>query len=141
MPVDGSGNGYLREMRIPRGNAAGGREFERQMEERRRSDHPERRCGAVGSWAMRNFGVNGWPKRTGRSGITRADPSGGRALNREELKRRGWDRKELKRRRKVQGAGRLRKETTMNWPWIAASLMMGAADYAAACARELLKQS
>ena len=64
----------------------------------------------------------------------------------EELKRRGWDQKELKRRRKadpvkVQMAGRLRKETTMNWQWIAASLMMGAADYAAACVREWLKQS
>jgi hypothetical protein len=64
----------------------------------------------------------------------------------EELKRRGWDRKELKRRRKadpgkVQVAGRLRRETTMNWQWIAASLLMGAADYAAACVRELLNQS
>ena len=52
----------------------------------------------------------------------------------------------MKRRRKadpgkVQVAGRLRKETTMNWQWIAAALMMGAADYAAACVREFLKQS
>ena len=64
----------------------------------------------------------------------------------EEVKRRGWDRKELKRRRKadpgkVEVAGRLRKETTMNWQWIATSLAMGAADYAASCVRELLKQS
>jgi hypothetical protein len=56
------------------------------------------------------------------------------------------DRKDLKRRRKadpgkVQVAGRLRRETTMNWQWIAASLLMGAADYAAACVRELLNQS
>ena len=68
------------------------------------------------------------------------------SLLKEELNRRGWDQKELKRRRKsdpgkVQVARRLRKETTMNWQWIAASLMMGAADYAAACVRELLKQS
>jgi hypothetical protein len=27
----------------------------------------------------------------------------------------------------------------MNWQWIATSLMMGAADYAAACARQLLR--
>ena len=42
---------------------------------------------------------------------------------------------------KVQVARRLRKETTMNWHWIAASLAMGAAGYAAACVRELLNQS
>ena len=64
----------------------------------------------------------------------------------EELKRLGWDRKELKRRRKadpgkVAVARRLRKETTMNWQWIVASLTKGAAGYAAACVRELLKQS
>ena len=64
----------------------------------------------------------------------------------EELKRRGWDRNELKRRRKadpskVQVARRLRKETTMNWPWIAASLAMGVAGYAAACVCELFKPS
>jgi hypothetical protein len=29
----------------------------------------------------------------------------------------------------------------MNWEWIAASLMMGAADYAAACVRELLQEA
>ena len=68
------------------------------------------------------------------------------SLLKKELKRRGWDQKELKRRRKadpgkVQMAKRLRKETTMNWEWIAASLMMGAADYAAACVRELLQQA
>jgi hypothetical protein len=61
-------------------------------------------------------------------------------------KRRGWALKELKRRRKggpgkVQMAGRLRKETTMPWGWIAASLVMGARGYAADCIRELLKQS
>ena len=64
----------------------------------------------------------------------------------EELKRRGWDRQELERRRKadpgkVAVAGRLRREMTMNWPWIATTLAMGTADYAAACVRELLKQS
>ena len=74
-----------------------------------------------------------------------AEPRGEKILN-EELKRRGWDRKELKRRRKADPAKaelarRLRKETTMNWQWIATSLAMGAAGYAAACVRELLKQS
>ena len=51
-----------------------------------------------------------------------AEQKAERILN-EELKRRGWDPKELKRRRKadpakVEVAGRLRKETTMNWQWI-----------------------
>jgi hypothetical protein len=64
----------------------------------------------------------------------------------EELKGLGWDRKELKCRRKgdpakVQVARRLRKETTMNWHWMAASLAMGAAGYAADRVRQLLKQS
>jgi anti-sigma factor RsiW len=64
----------------------------------------------------------------------------------EEFQRRGCDRRELKRRKKadpskVQMARRLRKETTMSWSWIAAGLVMGAADYAAASGRELLKQT
>jgi hypothetical protein len=42
---------------------------------------------------------------------------------------------------KIQMARRLRQETTMKWQWIAAVLVMGAAGYAAACVRELLRQS
>ncbi len=83
---------------------------------------------------------HGGPER-GESAEQRAE----RILE-EELRRRGWDQQELKRRRKAdpgkgQVARRLRQETTMNWQWIAATLMMGAADYAAACVRQLLKQS
>jgi hypothetical protein len=57
-----------------------------------------------------------------------------------ELKRRGWGRDELKKRRKgdvekVRIAGQLRKETTMGWDWIARELMMGAPGYAANCVR------
>jgi hypothetical protein len=50
----------------------------------------------------------------------------------EELRRRGWDLEELKRRRKgdpqkIQIARRLRDQTTMTLAWIAQSLSMGAA--------------
>ena len=65
---------------------------------------------------------------------------------REELKRRGWDHKELTRRKKgdrakAQVAERLRRETTMSWKWIANVLTIGAAGYAAASVRQLLDQS
>jgi hypothetical protein len=64
----------------------------------------------------------------------------------EELQRRGWDQRELKGRKKadpgkVQMARRPRKETSVSRSWIAAGLVMGAADYAAACVRGLLKQT
>ena len=142
-------------MRILRDSAAGRREFERQMEERRRSDHTEwikkmRRGWYLGDEEFRRELLAQMDGKIGHhhGGPERRESAEQKAesiLN-EELKRRGWDQKELKRRRKadpvkVQVAGRLRKETTMNWQWIAASLMMGAADYAAACVRELLKQS
>ena len=143
------------EMRIHRDSAAARREFERQMEERRRSDHTEgikkmRRGWYLGEEEFRRELLAKMDGKMGRhhGGAERresAEQKAERILN-EELKRRGWDPKELKRRRKadpakVEVAGRLRKETTMNWRWIATSLMMGAADYAAACVRELLKQS
>jgi REP element-mobilizing transposase RayT len=145
----------LGERRIPRDNAAGRREFERQMEERRRSDQTESSKKMRRGWYLgdEEFGCELLAQMDGKighhhGGAERRESAAQRAesiLN-EELKRRGWDQKELKRRRKadpgkVQVARRLRKETTMNWQWIAASLMMGAADYAAACVRELLKQS
>jgi hypothetical protein len=131
------------------------REFERQMEERRRSDHTEwikkmRRGWYLGDEEFRRELLAQMDGKIGDhdGGPERRESAEQRAesLLNEELNRRGWNRKELKRRRKadpgkVQVAGRLRKETTMNWQWIAASLMMGAADYAAACVRELLKQS
>jgi hypothetical protein len=61
----------------------------------------------------------------------------------EELRRRGWDEDELRRRKKSdQGkaeiAQRLRRETTVTWDWIARSLLMGVSDYAAHCVRSIL---
>src|ERR1041385_7438689 len=107
-----------------------------------------KRCGAVGIWAMSNFRHELLAQMDGKIGRHHGGPERRESAEQraekilsEELKRRGWDRKELKRRRKADlGKVRLRKETTMNWRWIAASLAMGAADYAAACVRELLKQ-
>jgi putative transposase len=145
----------LGEMRIPKDSAAGRREFERQMEERRRSDHTEgikrmRRGWYLGDEEFRRELLAQMDGKIGphHGGPERRESAQEKAerILQEELKRRGWGQRELKRRRKadrgkVEVAGRLRKETTMNWQWIAASLMMGAADYAAACVREFLKQS
>jgi hypothetical protein len=145
----------LGEMRISRDSAAGRREFERQMDERRRSDHTEgmkkmRRGWYVGDEEFRREWLAQMDGKIGQhhGGPERRESAEQKAerIWNEELKRRGWDPKELKRRRKadpgkVPVARRLRKETTMPWRWIATSLMMGAADYAAACVREMLHQS
>lgn len=143
------------EMRIPRDSAAGRREFERQVEERRQLDcaegiKPMRRGWYLGDEEFRRELLAQMDGKMGRhhGGPERREGAQEKAerILKQELKRRGWDRKELERRRKadpgkVQVAGRLRRETTMNWQWIATSLVMGAADYAAACVRELLKQT
>jgi len=145
----------LGEMRIPRDSAAGRREFERQMEERRRSEDTEwikkmRRGWYLGDEEFRRELLEQMDGKIGRhhGREERAESSEQKAekiLN-EELKRWGWDLRELKRRKKgdrgkVQMARRLRKETTMSWQWIAACLAMGAAGYAADCVRELLNQT
>jgi hypothetical protein len=120
----------LGEMSIPKDSAAGGREFERQMEERRRLDQTEgirkmRRGWYLGDEEFRRELLAQMDGKMGRhhGGAERresAEQKAGRILQ-EEHKRRGWDSKELKRRRKadpgkVQVARRLRKETTMPWP-------------------------
>jgi len=145
----------LGEMRIPKDSAAGRREFERQMEERRRLDQGQgmkqlQRGWYLGDEEFRRELLAQMDGKMGRhhGGAERRESAEKRAqkILQEELRRRGWDHNELKKRRKadpgkVEVAGRLRKETTMNWQWIAAALVMGAADYAAACVRELLQQS
>ena len=145
----------LGEMHIPKESAAGRRELERQTEERRRLDQPEgirkmRRGWYLGDEDFRRELLAQMDGKMGRhhGGAERresAEQKAARILE-EELKRRGWDPKELRRRRKadpgkIEVARRLRRETTMPWQWIAASLMMGAAGYAAGCVREWLKQS
>ena len=78
-------------------------------------------------------------------GVERQETAEQRAarLVAEELKRRGWDGGELKRRKKgdrakAQIAQRLRQETTVTWDWIARGLVMGASGYAANCVRSFL---
>jgi hypothetical protein len=75
-------------------------------------------------------------------GVERPETAEQRAarLVAEELKRRGWDGGELKRRKKgdrakAQIAQQLRQETTVTWDWIARGLVMGASGYAANCVR------
>jgi hypothetical protein len=129
--------------------------FEKQTEERRRLDCPEgirqmRRGWYLGDEEFRRELLAQMEGKMGRhhGGAERRESAEAKAekILKEELKRLGWDPQELKSRRKgdpgkVQVARRLRQETTMSWPWIAASLAMGAAGYAADCVRELLKQS
>lgn len=120
------------------------------MEERRRSEHTEgiqkmRRGWYLGDEEFRRELLAQMEGKIGQhhGGPERRESAEQKAerILKEELTRRGWDPKELKRRRKadpgkVEVARRLRKETTMPWQWIATALMMGAADYAAACVRE-----
>ena len=77
-------------------------------------------------------------------GVERQETAEQRAsrLLTEEMKRRGWNKAELKRRKKsdptkAEMAQRLRRETTVTCDWIARSLLIGASAYAANCARSL----
>ena len=143
----------LGEMRIPKDSAAGRRECERQMEARRQVDDAEglkvvRRGWSLGDEEFRQELLEQMSGKIGHQhgGREKKESAEQRAqkIVGEELKRRGWDRKELKRRKKgdrakAELAGRLRRETTMGWKWIASCLRMGAAGYAAACVREFVK--
>jgi putative transposase len=145
----------LGELKIPKDSAAGRRELERQMEERRQLDEEPGLKKMRRGWYLgdEEFGRELLAQMDGKMGRHHggserresAEQSAEKIL-REELKRRGWDRQELKRRKKgdqgkVQMARRLRQETTMSWQWIAACLVMGAAGYAADCVREVLNQT
>ena len=139
------------ELGIPKDSAAGRREFEKIMETRRWLDDPQglkrlRRGWCVGSEEFRRElleQMEGKIKRHHGS-VERKETAQERAQRSlmEELKRRGWDEAELKRRKKsdhtkAEIARRLRRETTVTWDWIARSLLMGASAYAANCVRSL----
>ena len=90
------------EMRIPRDSAAGRREFERQMEERGRSDPTEwikemRRGWYLGDEEFRRELLAPMDGKIGphHGGPERRESAEQRAqsLLHEELKRRGWDQK------------------------------------------------
>jgi len=140
------------ELGIPKDSVAGRREFEKIMEARRKLDDPEdwkalRRGWCVGSEEFRRELLEQMEGKMGRhhGGAERQVTAEQRATRvlAEELKRRGWDTAELKRRKKsdqakAEIARRLRQETTATWEWIARGLLMGASGYAANCVRSIV---
>src|SRR6266540_1154290 len=112
----------------------------RRQEEKSANYRPLRRGWCLGSEEFRQELLAATAERGGAShcGSDRweAAEAKARRLVTEELKRLGWDDKELRDRRKgdtgkVQIAGRLRKETTMSLKWIAQELQMGSWTYVA----------
>lgn len=139
------------EMGIRQDSAAGRRQFEVMMEERRRRDEPGewkaiRRGWCLGEERFRQELLEAMSEPMGRQyygGAERQETEEAKAerVVAEELKRRKWDREELKKRRKgdkekVKMARRLRSETTMTLNWITKRLAMGVAGYAAQCLRK-----
>jgi REP element-mobilizing transposase RayT len=133
----------LGEEGIPKDSAAGRREFERRMEERRQLDEPEefggiRRGWCLGDEAFRQellaqmtekVGQNHYGRERAESDLARAEQVLAAALA-----ARGWTEEDLKTRKKgdpgkVEIAGRLRRETTMTLRWIAGRLNMGCVAY------------
>ncbi len=140
----------LGEMGIPKDSAAGRRQFELGMEERRQRDEPGQWKSVERGWCMgdgefRQELLEQMEPKFGRhhGGPERQETAAARAerMLAEELKQRGWSSGQLAGRRKgdlekVKIARRLRKETTMTLDWIAQRLNMGAAGYAAQCLRQ-----
>jgi len=139
----------LGEMGIPKDSAAGRKQFERMMEERRVRVEPGewkavRRGWCLGEETFRAELLAQMSERIGahHGGSERAESAVAKAerILGEELQRRGWNAQELARRSKsdedkIKMAQRLRSETTMTWAWIAAHVQMGMAGYAANCLR------
>ena len=143
------------EMGIRQDTAAGRRQFERVMEERRRRDNAGewkaiRRGWCLGEERFRQELLEAMSEPMGRQyygGAERQETDEAKAerILAGELKRRKWGVEELNARRKgdkekVKMAQRLRGETTMTLSWIAERLAMGAAGYAAQCLREAKKK-
>jgi len=130
----------LGEHAIAKDSAAGRRQFEERMEERRaREDGKEyrtiRRGWCHGGQAFRQELLEQMAGRAGEHHYAEdrqeSDEEKARRLVAEELKRLGWEPGELARRRKsdprkVKLAVRLRAETTMTLKWVAETLRMGA---------------
>ena len=132
-------------MGVNRDSAAGRRQFERRMEQRRKEDHGDqwrklRRSWYYGDEDFREQLLAQAHEKVGPShyGRDRQEVSAAKAqrIVAEELKRLGWAEEELKRRRKgdeekIRITRRLRSETTMSLKWIAACLAMGTWTYLA----------
>ncbi|MBI3849864.1 MAG: transposase [Verrucomicrobia bacterium] len=137
----------LGELRIPKDNPAGRKQFQRLMEERRQGDEPEdwkalRRGWCLGEERFRKELLEQMGERMGahHGGAERNETARAKAerIVVEEMARRKWNRAELEARRKADAekimiARRLRTETTMTWAWIGERLAMGTAGYTAAC--------
>jgi putative transposase len=133
----------LGELGIPKDSAAGRRQFERSMEQRRGMEDPEvlkalRRGWYLGDKAFRSELVEQMSLKMGAEhyGEERLETDEHKAerILAAELERRGWRRTELALRpkgdkAKIAMARRLRKETTMSLKWIAARLQMGSWSY------------
>jgi len=129
----------LGEMRISQDTAAGRRDFERQMELRRRQEDPEqwkelRRGWCWGAETFRQELLAQMEEKMGQEhyGAERHQTAVAKAerIVEEEMKRLGWRKADLVRHakghaRKVRIASRLRGETTMTLQWIAERLNMG----------------
>ena len=117
------------------------REFERQMETRRRQESSGEEWAAIrrgwffGADALKQeLLAHAWERVGARYHGAERQESGEAKAERlvpEELQKRGWTEAELMQRRKsdadkVRTAGRLRRETTMTLAWIAKRLHMGA---------------
>ncbi len=133
----------LGEKGIAKDSAAGRRELAGQMELRRQEEaSPDyrqiRRGWCLGSEEFRQDLLAAAAEQVGNHhyGSDRSESSQERArrMIAQELKRLGWEEKELTRRRKGDGhkvalAQRLRAETTMSLAWIAERLRMGSWSY------------
>lgn len=128
------------EMRLPKDSTAGRREFERQMEARRRQESGGEEWAALRrGWffgtdefkqellaqASERMGAQHYGAARQESGEAKAEQ-----LVREELAKLGWKEADLTQRRKgdpgkVRIARRLRQETTMTLAWTARRLQMG----------------
>ena len=144
----------LGEMRIANQSAAGRRQFERTMEQRRGRDKPGewevvRRGWCLGDEEFRQELLAQMEPQLGahHGGEERSEAAEAKAakLLNQELKRRGWGKRELAGRKKsdagkVKIAQRVRSETTMSLGWIARELRMGVPGYVANCLRAAAKQ-
>ena len=143
----------LGEKGIARDSAAGRRQFQRQMEMRRRQESDAeyaqiRRGWCLGDEEFRQDLLAAAAERAGvhHYGSERAESSQERArrMVAQELARLGWEEADLPRRRKgdkhkVQLALRLRAETTMSLTWIAARLQMGSWSHVSNLMRKATK--
>ncbi|MHB8522995.1 MAG: transposase [Limisphaerales bacterium] len=133
------------EMGLPRDSAAGRREFERRLEERRRAPTNDewngiRRGWFLGDDALRQELIGQMTERSGpnhyaqprrESAVEQAE-----RLVEQELQELGWDEHALRQRTKgdpgkVRIARRLRSETTLSLKWIADRLKMGSWNHVA----------